>query len=64
MDLNKLPEIKKIRLQKNWSQLELAKRLGVSQSLISYVEKGLVTITPELQKKIDNLKKEHSIETK
>lgn len=64
MDLNKLPEVRKIRLQMDWSQLELARRLGVSQSLISYIEKGLVAITPELQKKIDNLKKEHSIETK
>ncbi|AMA74328.1 hypothetical protein ACH33_16935 [Aneurinibacillus sp. XH2] len=32
--------IKKLRLEKEWSQLELFKRSGVSQSHIHYLESG------------------------
>ncbi len=33
-------KIKKLRLEKEWSQLELSKRSGVSQSHIHYLESG------------------------
>ena len=58
----KLHEIKEVRLALKWSQLRLAKALGVSQSVISYIEHGLVSISPSLQKRIDRLKQKYRFE--
>ncbi len=48
----------------NWSQLKLAKEMGVSQSVISSVENGLVQPTDKFMKKLNTvLKKNKKIRT-
>ena len=58
-------ELKKIRvIDMNWSQLKLAKEMGVSQSVISSVENGLVQPTDKFMKKLNTvLKKNKKIRT-
>jgi transcriptional regulator with XRE-family HTH domain len=63
MSLEKISELRKIRLILGWSQLRLAKALGISQSIISYAESGLINVSPSLQKKINQFKKVRRIST-
>ena len=39
--------------EKNWRQYELAEKVGVSQSYISYVMAGRRLVSKELQRKIE-----------
>jgi len=53
-------ELKKIRvIDMNWSQLKLAKEMGVSQSVISSVENGLVKPTEKFMKKLNTVLKKN-----
>lgn len=47
--------IKHIRSITNLSQMELAERVGVHQSLISKVENGSTPLQPEMEQKILNV---------
>jgi transcriptional regulator with XRE-family HTH domain len=48
-----VPEVKKLRVILGWSQLKLAKEMGISQSVISSVENGLVEPSKLFQNKLD-----------
>jgi len=54
-------EVRKIRLILGWSQLKLAKEIGVSQSVISCVEKGIVEPSKKFAKMLDNLKLKYKL---
>ncbi|WP_412992781.1 helix-turn-helix transcriptional regulator [Neobacillus sp. 3P2-tot-E-2] len=47
--------IKKLRFFAELSQGSLASRLGISQSYLSYLERGKRPITPEISKKIEEV---------
>lgn len=44
--------LKRIRLEKGVSQLQLAKTVGVTQSMIAQIERGTKSLTMELGKEI------------
>lgn len=44
--------IRVLRTWKGFSQRELARRTGVSYSLISYIEKGARNLTPEVESRV------------
>ena len=55
-------ELRTLRLiQLNWSQLRLAKAMGVSQSVISSIENGLCEPTKKFQEKLDKVKKQQKV---
>jgi transcriptional regulator with XRE-family HTH domain len=56
-----VPEVKKLRVILGWSQLKLAKEMGISQSVISSVENGLVEPSKLFQNKLDKVKKQQRI---
>ena len=56
-----VPEVKKLRVILGWSQLKLAKEMGVSQSVISSVESGLVEPSAPFQTKLDRVKQKQKI---
>ena len=56
-----VPETKKLRVILDWSQLKLAKEMGVSQSVISSVESGLVEPSSPFQEKLNRVKKQQKI---
>ena len=47
-----VPQVRTAREVKGWSQRELATCLGVSQKLVSMIERGDRTITPKLEAKL------------
>lgn len=64
MKLDHIPELKQIRIALGWSQLKLAHELQISQSVICYVEKGLIGVSDSLQKRVDALKQKHQLSEK
>lgn len=61
MNRKVVPEVKKLRVILGWSQLKLAQEMGVSQSVISGVESGLVQPSKPFQDKLDKVKKQQKI---
>ena len=57
----KLNEVRAIRFVLNWSQAKLAKEMGVSQPLISYLEKQTVLPSKEILEKLKALKERFQI---
>lgn len=54
-----LPELlRQFRQEHSWSQAELGRRLGISQSYVAALELGVRTAPPELQQKIATLLQE------
>jgi transcriptional regulator with XRE-family HTH domain len=47
-----IKKIKKLRAQKEWSQLMLAKKSGISQSHICKIETGIVGVSKVVQTKL------------
>ncbi len=53
-------DLKKLRLiDLNWSQVKFAKEMGISQSVLSSVENGLVQPTTKFMDKLKKLLKKH-----
>ncbi|WBK02355.1 helix-turn-helix domain-containing protein [Methylocystis parvus] len=50
-----ISKIKRIIRRENWTQAEVAKKLGISQGHLSKVLRSKSTPRPELQAKIDRL---------
>jgi DNA-binding XRE family transcriptional regulator len=48
-------EVKNMRIEKGWSQRKLAKLSGISQGLISMIENGSRSITPENNRILTNI---------
>jgi len=46
------PQIRKARIAKGWTQVYLAKRLGCGQSTLSMIERGLLPLSPSIEKKL------------
>jgi len=53
-------ELKKLRIiDLNWSQVKFGKEMGISQSVVSSVENGLVAPTSKFMEKLNKLLKKH-----
>lgn len=55
-------EFKRVRMYLKMSQFQFAKELGCSQSVLSYIERELLPVSPTMQIALEELKTRFDIE--